>query len=91
MYRVAPDKFVNVTNGVTPRRWIVLANPELSALITSRIGDRWVSSLEDELQRIEPLAADSGFQHEWRTVKSDNKRALADFVKERTGITVDPL
>jgi starch phosphorylase len=90
-HAVAPEKFFNVTNGVTPRRWMVLSNPKLSALITDRIGDRWVSSLEDELQRIEPLAADSGFQHDWRAVKSENKRALAAFIKERTGITVDPL
>jgi glycogen phosphorylase len=89
-HAVAPEKFFNVTNGVTPRRWMVLSNPKLSALISDRIGDRWVSDLEDELQRIEPLAADGGFQHDWRTVKSENKRALADFIKERTGITVDP-
>ena len=88
--RVAPEKFVNVTNGVTPRRWIVLANPRLSALITQRIGDRWISDLEGQLRRLEPLAADSGFRHEWRTVKAENKRALAAFIKERTGILVEP-
>ena len=55
-YTVAPEKFFNVTNGVTPRRWIVLSNPKLSTLISSRIGDRWVSSLEEELERLEPLA-----------------------------------
>ena len=74
---VAPEKFLNVTNGVTPRRWIVLSNPKLSALITRHIGERWISDLEDELQQIEPLAADAGFQGEWRAVKADNKRALA--------------
>jgi glycogen phosphorylase len=89
-YRVAPEKFLNVTNGVTPRRWIVLSNPKLSALITDRIGDRWVSGLEEELQRIEPFAADAGFQSEWRAIKAENKRALAGFIKERTGIVVDP-
>jgi glycogen phosphorylase len=89
-HRVAPEKFLNVTNGVTPRRWIVLSNPRLSTLISSRIGDRWVSSLEEELQHLEPLAADDGFQSEWRAVKADNKRALAGFIKERTGISVDP-
>ncbi|MGH7809005.1 MAG: glycogen/starch/alpha-glucan phosphorylase, partial [Candidatus Binatia bacterium] len=50
-YAVAPEKFFNVTNGVTPRRWIVLTNPKLTALITSKIGDRWISDLEDELNR----------------------------------------
>jgi glycogen phosphorylase len=89
-YRVAPEKFCNVTNGVTPRRWIVLSNPKLSRLITSRIGDRWISNLEGELERLEPFAADSGFQSEWRAVKADNKLMLAGFIKERTGITVDP-
>jgi len=89
-YTVFPDKFFNVTNGVTPRRWMVLSNPKLSALITSRIGDRWVSNLEDELRRLEPLANDSSFQAEWQAVKADNKHALAAFIGERTGITVDP-
>jgi starch phosphorylase len=88
-YALTPDKFVNVTNGVTPRRWIALSNPRLSALITRRIGDRWIYSLEDELQRLAPLADDRGFQSEWRAVKSDNKRALAAFISERTGIAVD--
>jgi starch phosphorylase len=89
-YAVMPEKFTNVTNGVTPRRWIVLSNPKLSALITSKIGDRWISDLEEELQRIEPFAIDHGFQREWQTIKADNKRALASFIKERTGIIVDP-
>ena len=88
-YAVSPGKFFNVTNGVTPRRWIVLSNPRLSALITSRIGDRWIASLEDELERLEPLAVDGGFQAEWQAVKTDNKQALAAFIKGRTGITVD--
>jgi glycogen phosphorylase len=89
-YAVAPEKFMNVTNGVTPRRWIVLSNPKLSALITSKIGDRWISNLEEELERIEPFAFDPGFQREWQAIKADNKRALAGFIKERTGIIVDP-
>jgi starch phosphorylase len=89
-YAVAPEKFLNVTNGVTPRRWIVLSNPKLSALITRKIGDRWISDLEEELERIEPFAVDPGFQRDWQTVKADNKRALAGFIKERTGILVDP-
>ena len=49
-YAVAPEKFFNVTNGVTPRRWMVLSNPKLSALITSNIGDRWIADLENELE-----------------------------------------
>src|SRR3954447_13872454 len=73
-YELAPEKFFNVTNGVTPRRWMALSNPGLNALITSRIGDRWIADLEDELARIEPLATDSGFQREWQEVKTRNKR-----------------
>jgi glycogen phosphorylase len=82
---------VNVTNGVTPRRWIVLSNPKLSALITRHIGDGWIANLEEEIKRLEPLAADAGFQRDWQTVKSENKRALAALIKERTRIVVDPL
>src|SRR5688572_7801589 len=87
---VAPEKFLNVTNGVTPRRWIVLSNPKLSALITRHIGSGWVSDLEGELQRIEPLASDAGFRSEWRAVKADNKRLLAHLIKERTDVAVNP-
>jgi len=89
-HRVMPEKFFNVTNGVTPRRWIVLSNPKLTALITTRIGDRWISNLEKGLEKIEPLATDAGFQADWRVVKAANKQALAAVVKDRTGITVDP-
>jgi starch phosphorylase len=89
-HAVAPDRFFNVTNGVTPRRWIVLCNPALSTLITKQIGDRWISDLENEIRRIEPLATDRGFQQEWQAVKAANKRALASVIKERTGIAVDP-
>jgi len=89
-YALAPEKFFNVTNGVTPRRWIVLSNPKLSALITSKIGDRWIADLEEELQRIEPFAADPAFQNDWQAVKAENKRALTGFIKERTGVVVDP-
>jgi glycogen phosphorylase len=89
-YRVSPEKFFNVTNGVTPRRWIALSNPKLSALITRHIGDRWLANLEEEIQRLEPLAGETAFQKEWQTVKADNKRALARVIKERTDILVDP-
>jgi glycogen phosphorylase len=89
-YRVWPEKFLNVTNGVTPRRWIALSNPKLSALITRHIGDRWLANLEHELRRLEPLADDVDFQRDWRAVKADNKRDLAGFIKERTGVIVDP-
>ena len=89
-HRISPGKFRNVTNGVTPRRWMVLSNPELAALITRHIGDRWIANLEQELERLEPLAGDAGFQQEWRNIKAGNKRALAALIAERTGIAVDP-
>jgi len=89
-HRVMPEKFFNVTNGVTPRRWIVLSNPKLTALITARIGEGWISNLEEGLQEIEPLATDPGFQADWRAVKADNKQALAAVIKDRAGIVVDP-
>jgi len=89
-YRLMPEKFLNVTNGVTPRRWIVLSNPQLAALITAQIGDRWIADLENELVRLEPMADDGAFQTKWQAVKTDNKRALAAIIKERTGIVVDP-
>ena len=85
-----PTKFLNVTNGVTPRRWMVLCNPALSALITRHIGERWVSHLEEELERLAPLASDRGFQSDWQSVKAGNKRSLARVIKQRTGVTVDP-
>jgi glycogen phosphorylase len=86
---VAPEKFVNVTNGVTPRRWMALSNPKLSALISRHIGDTWIADLEQEIGRIEPLAADPAFQREWRDVKADNKRALAAMIQDRTGTVVN--
>jgi starch phosphorylase len=89
-HAVAPGRFFNVTNGVTPRRWLVLSNPKLSELITRHIGERWIADLEGGLQEIEPLASDVDFQSEWREVKAANKRDLAGLIKERTGITVDP-
>jgi len=89
-HRVSPEKFLNVTNGVTPRRWIALSNPELSTLITRHIGDRWIADLEHELPQLERLVADTDFQKDWQAVKTDNKRVLAGLIKERTDILVDP-
>jgi starch phosphorylase len=88
--RVMPEKFVNVTNGVTPRRFVALANPRLSELITRRIGAGWIANLEEEIGRIEPFAADPTFRDEWRSVKAANKAKLATLVKERTGVIVNP-
>jgi starch phosphorylase len=84
-----PEKFSNKTNGVTPRRFVALDNPRLTALISSEIGDGWLSSL-DRLRELEPRAADPRFQEAWRRVKSENKRELALEIRRRTGIEVDP-
>jgi starch phosphorylase len=89
-YTVAPQKFLNVTNGVTPRRWIALSNPELAALLTRTIGEGWMSDLESQVAQVEPFAGDSGFRAEWRAVKAANKKELAALIRERTGIVVDP-
>jgi starch phosphorylase len=84
-----PERFLNVTNGVTPRRFVLVSNPALSRLITERVGDAWPTRLDD-LRKLEPAADDPAFQQRWRDVKRDNKRQLAAVIKERTGIAVDP-
>lgn len=84
-----PEKFRNVTNGVTPRRFMVLANPTLSALITKAIGDEWPADLE-QLQKLEPLANDSSFRVEWRKARRKAKERLASRIGTRTGIAADP-
>jgi glycogen phosphorylase len=84
-----PEKFCNVTNGVTPRRFVALSNPGLTELITARIGDGW---LQDpyRLRQLEAFAGDAEFQQQWRDVKLGNKRRLAALIAERTGIVVTP-
>src|SRR4030095_5566256 len=64
-----PERFANVTNGVTPRRWMVLSNPKLTNLITEHIGDDWISNSEEQLKRLESLEDDSDFREKWRQVK----------------------
>jgi len=85
-----PEKFCNVTNGVTPRRWMVLSNPRLAQLITSKIGDRWISRLEENLQKIEAFADDEEFRARWQEIKAENKKDLAMLIEKRTGVSVDP-
>jgi starch phosphorylase len=84
-----PEKFRNVTNGVTPRRFVAVANPGLTRLISARIGDGWLRD-SGQLRQLEALADDPGFHAEWRAVKLANKRRLAALIAERTGIIVDP-
>jgi starch phosphorylase len=85
-----PGNFFNVTNGVTPRRWMQLYNPGLSELITSKIGTRWITHLETDIIQLEQFAEDDTFQKEWRQVKLSNKILLAQLIKQRTGIDVNP-
>jgi len=84
-----PEKFSNKTNGVTPRRWMVLSNPRLSHAISRRIGDDWILDLS-QLRKLEPLADDAEFRAEWRRIKHANKTTLAQHIEQRTGVIVDP-
>jgi starch phosphorylase len=84
-----PEKFDNVTNGVTPRRFVALANPGLAGLLERELGPGWPGDLS-RLRRLEPLAMESGFRREWREVKLANKRRLAALVGELTGIAISP-
>jgi len=84
-----PNKFCNVTNGVTPRRFVAVGNYPLAQLITATIGDRWLLDLY-ELRKLEPLADDEAFQKRWRDMKLTAKRDLAAYVKLHTGVDVDP-
>jgi len=86
-YEMWPEKFNNKTNGVTPRRFMRLANPRLSELISSRIGAGWLNNLQ-RLQELEPYAEQADFRQAWREVKAQNKAALAKVIHDRTGIAI---
>ncbi|MBU0498900.1 MAG: glycogen/starch/alpha-glucan phosphorylase [Gammaproteobacteria bacterium] len=88
-YEMWPEKFSNKTNGVTQRRWMLLANPGLSALITEALGEGWVRDLS-LLQGLTELAEDSAFNDAFRQVKTDNKSRLAGLIRNTTHIQVDP-
>lgn len=84
-----PGKFTNKTNGITPRRWLKQCNPELSELITKEIGNGWITNL-DELRKLAPSAKKKTFQKKFAKIKLNNKKLLADYIKETRGIDVDP-
>lgn len=84
-----PKRFNNKTNGVTPRRWLLLANPDLSNLITEAIGDGWVTDL-GQLRRLLPLADDRAFRNGFRRAKQAAKDRFAAWLRTATGQTVDP-
>ncbi len=86
---IFPERFNNKTNGVTPRRWLHLANPDLSSLITTAIGDGWITDLP-QLKKIVPLAGDRAFIEGFRKAKRAAKLRFADWFKKSTGLVIDP-
>jgi starch phosphorylase len=87
-YELTPAKFRNITNGVTPRRFVMLGNPVLAELATKRIGDGWTRD-HSALKALEPLAEDAGFREEWQRMKRTAKTRLADVILRQCGIIVD--
>jgi len=87
--RISPEKFLNVTNGVTPRRFVVLSNPNLAFLVSDRIGDGWIKDLS-QLKKLEAYTKDRAFLDCWRAVKRNNKQLLSEIIRKRTGIVTDP-
>jgi starch phosphorylase len=83
-----PGRFSNKTNGITQRRWLLAANPDLAALITRHIGDQWVKDLF-ELRKIESLVEDPDFRREWREIKQRNKQRLAALAFKLTGVRLE--
>jgi starch phosphorylase len=88
-YELSPEKFSNKTNGVTPRRWMVLANPRLAHLLTARLGQSWIHDLE-KLRKLEHSVDDQDLAREWRAIKHYNKQRLAAYIFQTQGIAVDP-
>ncbi|CAM2008061.1 glycogen/starch/alpha-glucan phosphorylase [Acanthopleuribacter pedis] len=88
-YNMWPSRFNNKTNGVTQRRWLLKTNPRLADLITSRIGDAWITNL-DHLRELEPYAEDAEFRQAFMATKLENKTKLAALINRRARVTVDP-
>ena len=89
LHALHPERIVNQTNGVTPRRWIYNCNPALRGLLQENLGEDWVTDLE-KLQALAPLADDAGFRGRFAAAKRDNKLRLADHLERTLGVTVDP-
>ncbi|MEO5374537.1 MAG: glycogen/starch/alpha-glucan phosphorylase [Alphaproteobacteria bacterium] len=88
-HRMWPQKFVNVTNGVTPRRWVLQANPGLSKQITDRVGPTWVTEL-DKLKDLEKHVGDAGFLQDFQNIKQANKARLAQMIRTLNGVRANP-
>src|SRR2546428_6667807 len=84
-----PERFSNKTNGVTPRRWLLLANPALARIVTEAIGDGWITDL-GQLGRLKPLGDDQGFRDAVRAAKRAAKSAFAQWLRSSSGQAVDP-
>lgn len=89
LHKLHPDRIVNVTNGVTPRRWINTCNGRLRDLLNETIGEGWVTDL-DQLERLRPFADDPAFREKLRRAKRINKAKLADYIRAECGIEIDP-
>ncbi len=89
MDKFMPGKFNNKTNGISIRRFLLQANPELSELITSKIGSKWITDLK-ELRKIEQFLDDDKFRNKWRSIKKNNKLRLIDFISRNHGVTINP-
>lgn len=88
-YAHFPEKFTNVTNGITPRRWLRQCNRELADLISDRIGCDWVTQL-DRLEEIEAYAGEKDFQRQFQQIKRQKKASLSRYIKRELGVTIDP-
>lgn len=88
-YKLYPGKFNNKTNGITQRRWLLHANPQLAELITEKIGDGWITDLA-QLEKILPYVEDEEFQKRFMEIKRANKVALAKYIKSAKGIDINP-
>ena len=86
-YNLYPDKFVNVTNGITPRRWLVLNNPSLTKEICSLIGDKWICNL-DELSKVKSYVTDKRFLEKFKIIKQKNKKILSDYIYKHDNILI---
>ncbi|MBF8276153.1 MAG: glycogen phosphorylase [Candidatus Brocadiaceae bacterium] len=87
-YEMFPERFYNITNGITQRRWLQKCNPELAQLITKNIGDGWVKNLQ-ELKKLIPFAEDKGFRDEWRKIKLSNKLRLTEYLMHNNTFAIN--
>ncbi|EPB78218.1 glycogen phosphorylase [Ancylostoma ceylanicum] len=88
-YEMYPEKFQNKTNGITPRRWLLLSNPSLADLIAEKIGEDWITNL-DELQKLKEFANNPGFLDQLRRVKQENKMRVAQYINEDYNVDINP-